>query len=142
MDNKFVIELKKEIKTILMSRKPDIIQPCLEIINYVSIAPERKMHLSFQDLYRVCTKVSENDFYDAVFFLTRKKTAVLTQNFEALHPRLGYKAVPNREEILQAMRDDDLYNPFTGDELTEDEFGEQVLTYFTPSSDFMRLLND
>lgn len=114
---------------------------CLSIINHVSIAPEKRKHLTFADLYRISPKVSEEIFYDAVFYLTRKNINVLVQEFEALDPKFGYKAVPDKEEILECMKTDDFFNPFTGDDLNEEEFGKQVLTYFSVSPEFMSMPN-
>ena len=47
----------------------------------------------------------------------------------------------NSKEIIEDMRNDELSNPFTGEELSEEEFGRQVITYFSVSPEFMRLSN-
>ncbi|WP_198078445.1 hypothetical protein [Acinetobacter calcoaceticus] len=141
MVHAIVVELTKEINIKLSHINPDMAKVCIAIIEYVSIAPYKKPHLTFNDLYRVSPKVEDETFYDAVFYLTRKNINVLTQEFEAFHPREGFKKVPDREQILEDMKNEEFFNPFTGDELNEKEFGEQVLTYFSPSTEFVSKLN-
>ena len=131
----------KEIK-ILISNNPtvkkDMQAVCLAIIDYISVGPETKSHLNFDDLYRVSPVVDEDIFYDAVFYLTRPPVSVLSQEFEALDPTEGiYIEVPDKQEIIEDMRKEEYYNPHTGDELTLEDFGIQVVTFFKPSERFM-----
>lgn len=137
-----MLDLKIKINDNLCHFNTEMIEVCHAIIDYVSVGPTKKSHLSFIDLYRISPKVEEEVFYDAVFYLTRKNINVLTQEFEALDPKYGFKQVPDKEQILEDMRNEKFFNPFTGIELTEKEFGEQVLSYFTPSCEFVRKLND
>lgn len=137
-----MLDLKSKIKENLDHFDTEVVEVCYAIIDYVSVGPTKKSHLSFIDLYRVSPKVDEEIFYDAVFYLTRKNINVLTQEFEALDPKYGFKQVPDKEQILEDMRNEKFFNPFTGELLTEQEFGEQVLSYFTPSCEFVRKLND
>lgn len=113
---------------------------CFAIIDYISVGAETKIHLNFDDLYRISPKVEEGVFYDAVFYLTRPPISVLSQEFEALEPTEGrYIEVPDRQEIIDDMRKEEYYNPFTGDKLTLEDFGTQILTFFKPSERFMRM---
>lgn len=114
---------------------------CLSIIDHVSVGPETRTHLTFADLYRISPKVDENIFYEAVFYLTNRNINVLTQEFEALDLRGVFKAVPDREEILECMRNDELFNPFTGIDLSDEQFGKEVITYFSVSPEFVSLSN-
>ena len=113
---------------------------CYAIIDYVSVGAAKKPHLTFTDLYRISPKVDEDVFYDAVFLLTKHQYNILKQQFEALHPRKGFQPVPDREEIIEAMKNDDFFNPITGEDLTEEEFGKQVITFFSPSDDLIRAI--
>lgn len=137
-----MLDLKKIIEGNLYHLNAEMVEVCYAIIDYVSVGPTKKSHLSFMDLYRISPKVDEEIFYDAVFYLTRKNINVLTQEFEALDPKYGFKQVPDKAQILEDMRNEEFFNPFTGKALTEEEFGEQVLSYFTPSFEFVRKLND
>lgn len=118
-----------------------MISVCHAIIDYVCVGPSQKNHLTFADLYRISPKVDEETFYDAVFYLTRKNINVLIQDFEALDPQRGYIQVPDKNQIIEDMKNEEFINPFTGDLLTEEEFGQQVLTYFMPSPDFVSKLD-
>jgi len=140
--HRIVLDLKSRIKENLDHFDTEMVEVCYAIIDYVSVGPTKKSHLSFIDLYRISPKVEDEIFYDAVFYLTRKNINVLTQEFEALDPKYGFKQVPDKEQILEDMRNEEFFNPFTGESLTEQEFGEQVLSYFTPSCEFVRKLND
>ena len=142
MTHRIVLDLKSKIKENLDHFDTEVAEVCYAIIDYVSVGPTKKSHLSFLDLYRVSPKVDEEIFYDAVFYLTRKNINVLTQEFEALDHKYGFKQVPDKEQILEDMRNEKFFNPFIGELLTEQEFGEQVLSYFTPSCEFVRKLND
>lgn len=137
-----MVDLKIKIKENLDHFNTEMVEVCYAIIDYVSVGPAKKSHLSFIDLYRISPKVDEEIFYDAVFYLTRKNINVLTQEFEALDPKYGFKQVPDKEQILEDMRNEEFFNPFTGELLTEQEFGVQVLSYFSPSCEFVRKLND
>ena len=110
----------------------------MAIIDYVSVGPSKKSHLTFTYLYSIAPKVDEGIFYDAVFYLTKKNINVLEQQFEAINPRThSFQYVVDKEFFIEDMRDGELYNPFVGDLLSEKEFGEQVITYFSPSQYFM-----
>lgn len=141
MDIEFVKTLKSKISSNTLVSK-DVANVCFAIIDYVAVGPRQKPHLTFAYLYRISPKVEEKSFYEAVFLLTRKSINVLTQEFEALHPRSGYQQVPNRKDIIQSMRSRDFYNPFTGKSLSEEEFGKEVITYFSPSQDFIKAVDD
>lgn len=140
MEHKTVSSIKNNIieNSHIGKQMADI---CLSIIDHVSIGSKTRTHLTFKDLHNLNPNVDEDVFYDAVFYLTRVNVNVLVQQFEALHPRNGFVAVPNRKEIIEDMRNDELSNPFTGEELSEEEFGKQVITYFSVSPEFMRLSN-
>ncbi|WP_288454528.1 hypothetical protein [uncultured Acinetobacter sp.] len=141
MEHSFVLDIKNKIQT-NRHIKEDMANVCYAIIDYVSIKPSQKNHLSFLDLYRVSPKVDEDIFYDAVFYLTRKHINVLVQEFEALDLYGSFTQVPDREQILEDMRNEEFFNPFSGKPLTEEEFGQEILTYFTPSPCFMEMFND
>lgn len=141
MEYLFILEIKHKIKT-NRHVKEDMANVCYAIIDYVAIKPSQKTHLSFLDLYRISPNVDEDIFYDAVFFLTKKPINVLFQEFEALNLRGEFQQVPDREQILEDMRNEEFYNPFSGKLLTEEEFGLEVLTYFTPSPYFVGMLDD
>ena len=67
-----MLELKERINQNLGHTHKEMVQVCFAIIEYVSIGPSKKPHLTFMDLYRVSPKVHEDVFYDAVFYLNRK----------------------------------------------------------------------
>lgn len=141
MNTIFVTKLKSKVCSNLSNIDKDMAEVCLAIIDHVSIGPSKKPHLTFVDLYRISPKVNEEVFYEAVFYLTKKTIDVLEQQFEALEPRTcNFQPIPNKENFIEDMRDGELYNPFIGDPLSEEEFGKQVITYFSPSKEFMEKL--
>lgn len=143
MNKKFITDLKFRVDSNLSHVSMDMVQVCLAIIDYVSVGPSRKPHLTFHDLYRVSPKVDEDIFYNAVFYLTKKNIDVLEQQFEAISPRThSFQYVIDKEELIEGMRNGELYNPFIGNPLSEEEFGKQVLTYFSPSKYFVEKINE
>ena len=131
----------REIKILISDNHTvgqDMQAVCFAIIDYISVGTETKVHLNFDDLYRISPEVDENIFYDAIFYLTRPPISILSQEFEALDPIEGrYIEVPDKQEIIEDMRKEEYYNPHTGDKLTLEDFGRQVLTFFKPSKRFM-----
>ncbi|EPL7998254.1 hypothetical protein PJ364_003900, partial [Acinetobacter baumannii] len=82
--SQYLIELKSELELQLGEVSAEMLSACLNLVDYVSIAPLKKMHLTFVDLYKhVDQSISEDIFYNAVFYLTKKNINVLTQKFEA-----------------------------------------------------------
>ncbi|WP_201597575.1 hypothetical protein [Psychrobacter fulvigenes] len=143
MNTTFVNELKTKVYSNLSNIDKDMAEVCLAIIEHVSVGPTKKPHLTFIDLYRVSPKVNDEVFYEAVFYLTRRSINVLEQQFEALEPRTrSFQSITNREEFIEDMRNGELYNPFVGNILNEEEFGKQVITYFSPSKRFVEKVNE
>lgn len=143
MNTTFLNELKTKVYSNLSNIDKDMAEVCLAIIEYVSVGPTKKPHLTFIDLYRVSPKVNDEVFYKAVFYLTRRSINVLEQQFEALEPRTrSFQSITNKEEFIEDMRNGELYNPFVGNILNEEEFGKQVITYFSPSKLFVEKVNE
>ena len=142
MNTIFVNELKNKVSSHLSDIDKDMAEVCLAIIDHVSVAPLKKPHLTFLDLYRISPKVEDKVFYEAVFYLTKRSIDVLEQQFEALEPRTcSFKSIPDKEDFIEDMREGELYNPFIGKSLSEEEFGKQVVTFFSPSEYFVEKLN-
>lgn len=142
MNTIFVTKLKSKVCSNLSDIDKDMAEVCLAIIDHVSVGPSKKPHLTFIDLYRISPQVNEEVFYEAVFYLTKRSVDVLEQQFEAIEPRTNsFQSIPNRQGFIEDMRDGELYNPFVGNILSEEEFGKQVITYFSPSVSFMEKVN-
>lgn len=134
MDHIFEKEFKRTILEQLGHTNNDMAIVCLELFDYIANDPTKKMHLTFIDLYKVISPVNENLFYSCVFFLTRKDIDVLTQKFEAWNnKRSRWQIVPDFDDIIMAISEKDYFNPFSGDQLDEVSFSEQVVTFFSPS---------
>ena len=143
MNTIFINELKDKVYSNLSDIDKDMAEVCLAIIEHVSVGPSKKSYLSFVDLYRISPQVDEKVFYEAVFYLTKRNINVLEQQFEAMEPRThDFQPIPDKENFVEDMRDGELYNPFVGELLSEKEFGEQVITYFSPSKFFVEKVNE
>lgn len=136
----FFSNTRDKIKTSRISS--DTASVCFAIIDYLSTEPNKKTHLTFSRLYTISPKVDDETFYDAVFLLTKNQFGVLEQNFEAKDRNGDYKLVPDKQQILDDIKNQEFYNPFTGDELSEQEFGEQVLTFFSPTKALIQAVQD
>lgn len=70
--SQYLTELKQRLEIQLKDVSTEMLSACLNMVDYVSIAPSKKSHLTFVDLYkRVDPSTSEDIFYSAVFFLTK-----------------------------------------------------------------------
>ncbi|EPK5644809.1 hypothetical protein L3222_004022, partial [Acinetobacter baumannii] len=134
--SQYLIELKSELELQLGEVSAEMLSACLNLVDYVSIAPLKKMHLTFVDLYKhVDQSISEDIFYNAVFYLTKKNINVLTQKFEAYNSAIDrYEAILESEdikEILDSIASGEYVHPLNGNILTAEEFSKQVLTFFS-----------
>lgn len=144
--SQYLLELKQNLDFQLKDVSTAMLSACLEMIDYVSIAPSKKGHLTFVDLYKhVNSSTSEDTFYSAVFYLTKNNVNVLTQKYEAYNSLLNrFEAVADIEdvrEILDSIASGEYIHPLNGEILTAEEFNQQVLTYFAPSQFFVSNLN-
>lgn len=135
----FLSKVKDRIKDSHIN--DNMAEVCFAIIDYLSTEPTKKTHLTFARLYEISPKVDDEVFYNAVFLLTKNKFGVLEQNFEALDLNGQYKLVPDKQQIIDDMKEEEFYNPFTGEQLSEKQFGEQVLTFFSPTKQFLQSMN-
>ncbi|EPL5038542.1 hypothetical protein LT163_001557, partial [Acinetobacter baumannii] len=121
--SQYLIELKSELELQLGEVSAEMLSACLNLVDYVSIAPLKKMHLTFVDLYKhVDQSISEDIFYNAVFYLTKKNINVLTQKFEAYNSAIDrYEAILESEdikEILDSIASGEYVHPLNGNILT------------------------
>ncbi|EOQ71212.1 hypothetical protein [Acinetobacter pittii] len=143
--SQYLLELKNELKSQLEEVSTEMLSACLNLIDYVSVAPSKKTHLTFVDLYKhVDQSTSEDIFYSAVFHLTKNNINVLTQKFEAYNSVIDrYEAIIDVEdirEILNSIASGAYIHPLNGEILSAEDFNQQVLTYFSPSDFFVSKL--
>lgn len=144
--SQYLTELKQYLEFQLEDVSTEMLSACLKLIDYVSIAPSRKGHLTFVDLYKhVDPSTSEDIFYSAVFFLTKNNVNVLIQKYEVYNSLIDrFEAVSDLDdvrEILDSIASGEYIHPLNGDVLTAEEFNQQILTYFSPSQLFVSNLN-
>lgn len=138
-----IASIKIKIQDDLKNKSSEMLELCLKVIDYISIAPELKVDFSLSQIYDSINSISDEDvFYNSIFYLTRKNINILTQKFKVLDANKNeYIPYTIDTEFLRALSERDFYNPITGDELSEKEFSEQVLTYFAPSDGFKEKIN-
>ena len=144
--SQYLLELEQNLDFQLRDVSTEMLSACLKMIDYVSIAPSRKGHLTFVDLYKhVDPSIPEDIFYSAVFFLTKNNVNDLTQKYAAYHSLINrFETVSDVEdvsEILDSIASGEYIHPLNGNVLTAEEFNQQVLTYFSPSQFFVSNLN-
>lgn len=144
--SQYLLELKQNLEFQLRDVSTEMLCACLKMIDYVSIAPSKKRHLTFVDLYKhVDPSISEDIFYSAVFFLTKNNVNVLIQKYEAYNSLINrFEVVSDLDdisEILDSVTSGRYIHPLSGEELTAEEFNKQVLTFFSPSQLFVSNLD-
>ncbi|MFW1745896.1 hypothetical protein ACG9XW_06690 [Acinetobacter guillouiae] len=142
----YVEQIKCLIQEQLEFAPTEMLSACLSLIDYISVGPQYKKHLTFSELYKSINEpISKNIFINSVFYLTREDINVLNQKFEIFNPKFGrYEELEDEEDILElieAIEANDYFNPLTGSTLTKEDFKKQVLTFFSISPQFERTVN-
>jgi len=123
------------------STDTDVKQGCLELLDYLTEESSLDLETSFyfEELRQhVSKEIDDEDFIYSVFYLTRPDVNVLKQEFSAWKPIINdFALVEDKTYILEMLRDQEYANPFSGDDLSSQEFEEQVLTFFTPTTYFL-----
>lgn len=117
---------------------------CFLILDYLIVAGrDLEVSFSFDELREnIDQKISDEDFITSVFYLTREDIKILDQGFSA------WKAVEDRyvevkkEKVLRMINSKQFSHPYTGIELTEDQFFEEVIPFFAVTKYFLDHKND
>lgn len=139
-------KIKEDLKELITSNpkiNKDMRFVCCFIIDYIFInSTNIESKLKFDFLYHLLTYIpDENVFYESVFYLTRFPIKLLDQKFEALDVHKNeYIEIFDKEQILDMMRSEKYYNPIDNREITLKEFSNEVLTYFTVSNKYKKLI--
>lgn len=112
---------------------PDIIDACINIINYLIIETENKSHLTFWNLYEASLSENPSTVIKSVYFLADTKMDILQQKFEVLDPKTNRLEEVPSNEVVETLISKDFAHPITGQELTEREYKNIVTPFFCPS---------
>lgn len=143
-------ELKKYYKNLIFnsrfSKETRVKEGCLLIIDFLFSKKnlDCKTSFYFEDLRKVIPNdFDDEDFITSVFYLTRKHIAILEQNFSAFDEKNGsYTSMPEfKNDVIEMIKNKNYYNPISRDDLTIEQFGEQILTYFNPTTKFINFLH-
>ncbi|HEN9589687.1 hypothetical protein R4463_07795 [Acinetobacter baumannii] len=123
----------------------DVKQGCLELLDFLIEYPSLDLETSFyfDELRKhVSLEVEDDDFIYSVFYLARPEINILKQEFSAWKESVhDFVLFEDKNFILEMLRDKNYVNPFSGEDLSSEEFEEQVLTFFTPTSYFLEMRN-
>lgn len=115
----------------------EMINTALVLIENLYSVYNCKCNLDLQELYNLSPNVDENIFYETVFYLTRPRIKFLIQNFKVFNPISNkYIEFEDKNLIIEMMREENYVNPITNSNLSLEEFGNQVLTYFTVAEEY------
>ena len=150
--------LEKQLLNNTIKKEKQIEIGCLEIINYIDLLLQVEndnnsidysifsRQFSFDELRTyVSNEISDNDFILIVFYLCQTNIDILKQKFSALKPKTNqYEDLDNDQvSFLMDILESKYYkNPITGDDLTEQNFAKQVVTYFVLSDKVKNFLLD
>lgn len=127
------------------SNDTDVKKSCLELLDYLVEKDNLDLETSFhfEELRQyVSPQVDDEDFIYSVFYLTRPNINVLKQEFSAWKESVhDFVFIEDRAFILDMLRDKEYTNPFSGEELSPEDFEEQVITFFIPTSHFLEKKN-
>lgn len=122
------------------SKDTDVKEGCLQILDFLMTRPfDDESSFYFEDLRsHVDSEIDNRDFIYSVFYLTRPTIEVLSQKFSVWDARLSdYIFYENAQAIREMIRDKVYVNPISGDDLTPEEFENEILTFFTPTANFI-----
>jgi len=124
------------------SKDTDVREGCLQILDFLTTyesALDVEHSFYFEDLRQhVHPDINNSDFIYAVFYLTRPNIQVLSQEFSVWDERISdYVHYHNKQIISEILRDKEYVNPLSGEPLSQEDFEEQVLTFFTPTAYFL-----
>ena len=149
--------LEKQLLNNTIKKEKWIEIGCLKIINYIDsllqVEDDNSIDysifsrkFSFDELRKyVSDEISHNDFILIVFYLCQTNIEILKQRFSALNPKTNqYEDLDNdKVSFLMDILESKYYkNPITGDDLTEQNFAKQVVTYFVLSDKVKNFLLD
>lgn len=127
------------------SSDTDVKKSCLELLDYLLKKDnlDLEMSFNFEELRRhVSPQIDNEDFIYSVFYLTRPTVNVLKQEFSAWKESVqDFVFVEDRAFILDVLRDKEYTNPFSGKELSPEDFEDQVITFFVPTPHFLENKN-
>lgn len=127
------------IKNRKFSEYSDVKKSCLLILDHLLVAGrDAEICFSFDELREnVDTSINDEDFISSVFYLAREDINILEQGFSA------WKAVEDRyvevkkERIVRMINGKSFSHPYTGEELTEQQFYSQVIPFFAVTKFFL-----
>jgi len=139
------IQSRSYFHTLIINTKfstdTDVKKGCLELLDFLIEQPSLDLETSFyfEELRKhVSLEIEDDDFIYSVFYLARPEVNILKQEFSAWKESVhDFVLVEDKNFILEMLRDKEYVNPFSGEELSSEEFEEQVLTFFTPTSYFL-----
>lgn len=150
--------LEKQLLNNTIKKEKWIETGCLEIINYIDLLLQVEddnnsidysifsRKFSFDELRKsVSNEISHNDFILIVFYLCQTNIGILKQKFSAYNPKTNQYEDLDHDKIsfLMDILESKCYkNPITGDDLTEQNFSKQVVTYFILSDKVKNFLLD
>lgn len=125
------------------SKETRVKESCIQIIDYlVSVVDDQESSFHFQEMREnVDSSINDEDFITSVFYLTRFDFKLLDQRFSAFS-RIDQRFIEiDKNLVLNMLKTRDFYNPFSGDDLSEEEFSNQILTYFVVTQFFLDYKN-
>lgn len=118
---------------------------CTQLLDFLTEANldcESSFH--FEDLRHFVDKsVDDEDFIYSVFYLCRKDTNILQQEFSVWNnSNETYDHFHEKNIIFKMLKDRDFFNPVSGECLNEAQFEEQILTFFIPTTFFLEMKDE
>lgn len=125
-------------------KENDVQKGCLEIIEYLfSVDIDKETSFYFTELRNhVSNEINNDDFITSVFYLTRQDIRILEQNFSAFNPIVNNYEPIYKNDVIEMLQDKLYYNPITGNDLTQEQFSQEIITYFNPTSEFIRKIKN
>ncbi|WP_312050160.1 hypothetical protein [Acinetobacter courvalinii] len=127
------------------SKDTDVRASCIQLLNFLVSVENLDIEYSYSldDLRdQVSLEIDDEDFIYSVFYLTNPEVNVLKQGFYAWRD-IEENFVPvNSEDVIEMLNSKNYYNPHSGEALSEEDFLDQIVTFFSPTTYFLEKRND
>lgn len=122
----------------------DVKKCCLLLVKYLLIvARDLEVSFHFEELRDVIDfSINEEDFITSVYYLTRPDILILEQGFSAWRD-IEDRYIPiDAKIVLTILSTHNYHHPITGEELSREEFNDQIIPYFSATQYFLDHKND
>lgn len=114
-------------------------EACAQIISHVFMSESASSHMRIGELISASNGSNRETALKAIYYLASNRVSVLFQHFEAYNPYNSRYEEISEDFVATALRQSDFADPFTGCEISKDDFLDKIIPFFTANEKITRL---